>query len=260
MQLESIGNEQQLLRLKRIKHGPDPGIGWSTALTMRFGHFTPDDYYESCIESLVSPETDWIDVGGGHAIFPSNPRLARILADRCRRLVAVDPSANVHENPYAHELHKSLLEDFMNREGFSLATMRMVVEHVVQPKAFVSKLGELLRPGGKAVVYTVDRWAPVTAFSAMTPLWFHHAAKRVLWQTDERDTFPVAYLMNTRSRLRGLFGSGGFREVYFRHLDDCRTLARWKIALTAELTAWKLLNNLGLHYPETCLLGVYERL
>ncbi len=154
MQLESIGYEQQLERLKSIKHGPEASVGWSTALAMRFGHYTPDDYYESCIESLVGAETDWIDVGGGHAIFPSNPRLARILADRCRRLVAVDPSANVLENSYAHELHQSLLEGFVDPDGFSLATMRMVVEHVVQPDAFVSKLGQLLRPGGKAVVYT----------------------------------------------------------------------------------------------------------
>ena len=260
MQLEAIGYEQQLRRLKRIKHGAEPGVGWGAALTMRFGHYTPDDYYEGCVESLVDAESDWIDVGGGRAIFPSNPRLARMLADRCRRLVAVDPSANVHENLFAQERHQALLEDFGDAEGFNLATMRMVVEHVVQPDAFVRKLGQLLRPGGKAVVYTVNRWAPMTILSAVTPLRFHHAAKRVLWRADERDTFPVAYRMNTRPRLEELFAAGGFREVYFRHLDDCRTFARWKLALTAELAAWKAMNKAGLHYPETCLLGVYERL
>ena len=64
--------------------------------------------------------------------------------------------------------------------------------------------------------------------------------------------------MNTRSRLRNLFSNGGFQEVFFRHLDDCRTFARWKITLTAEPALWKALQAARWRYPETCLLGVYE--
>jgi SAM-dependent methyltransferase len=258
--LESVGLEDQLQRLRRIKHGPEGSTGWGTDLHMLFGHHTPDDYYESCVDTLVDDRTEWIDVGGGNAIFPSNPRLARLLADRCARLVAVDPSSNVNENLFAHERRQAMLEDYEDSRGFNFATMRMVVEHVVRPQEFVAKLGQLVRPSGKAVVYTVNRWAPVTLVSANTPMWFHHAAKKVLWRTREEDTFPVMYRMNSRSRLRGLFKEVGFREIYFRQLDDCRTFARWRFTLTAELALWKALHSIGLHYPETCLLGVYERI
>src|SRR5215469_3604082 len=257
--LDSVARNDRLQRLRQIKHGPDRR-GWATVLCTRVGHYTPDDHYESCVESLVGERTDWIDVGGGHAIFPSNPRLAQILAGRCRRLVAVDPSSNVNRNPFAHERRQVMLEDCLEDEGFDLATMRMVVEHVVRPAEFVAGLGRLVRPGGKAVVYTVNRWAPVTMISSNTPMWFHHAAKKMLWRTREEDTFPVVYRMNTRSRLRNLFSNGGFREVFCRRLDDCRTFARWKITLTAELALWKALQAAGCRYPETCLLGVYERL
>ncbi len=260
MGLESVGLKDQLHRLTRIKQGPQGGAGWGTALRARFEHFTPDDYYESCLDSLVGNQTEWVDVGGGNAVFPSNPRLARVLADRCARLVAVDPSPNVNENVFAHSHCCAMLEDFKDSRGFDLATMRMVVEHVVRPQDFVGRLAQLVRPKGKAVVYTVNRWAPVTLISANTPMWFHHAAKKILWRSREEDTFPVVYGMNTRSRLGELFAAAGFREVYFQYLDDCRTLARWKFTLAAELALWKALHSTGLHYPETCLLGVYERL
>src|ERR1051326_2834586 len=102
MGLESIGLQDHLQRLMEIKHGPEGKRGWDPVLRMRFGHYTPDDYYENCVDSFVDDRTEWIDVGGGSAIFPSNPRLARLLADRCRRLVAVDPSPNVHQNVFAH--------------------------------------------------------------------------------------------------------------------------------------------------------------
>jgi 2-polyprenyl-3-methyl-5-hydroxy-6-metoxy-1,4-benzoquinol methylase len=208
---------------------------------------------------MIDSDTEWLDVDGGSAIFPDNPKLARILADRCKRLVAVDPSSNVNQNPFAHERHQRFLEEFEASTQFTLATARMVVEHVTHPERFVAKLGQLVKPGGKAVVYTVNRWAPMTVLSGGTPIAVHHFAKRVLWRTEEKDTFPVAYLMNTRSRLNGLFRAAGFQEIRFHRLDDCPTLAKWKATLTLELIIWKALRSAGIGYPESCLLGVYER-
>lgn len=251
--------DARLQELFDIKHPPDCPIGWSPKLRQQFRYFTPDDYYEAAVDKLVDPNTEWLDVGGGDAIFPSNPNLAHMLADRCRNLVAVDPSDNIHSNIYAHERYQSFLEEFQDPRQFSLVTARMVVEHVSRPEEFVARLGKALRPGGKAVIYTVNRWAPLTVMSSHTSLGVHHAVKRLLWRTEEKDTFPVEYLMNTRSTLNSLFASAGFREVEFHRLDDCRTLARWKFTSLLEMAVWKALRMAGLGYPESCLLGVYER-
>lgn len=125
--------------------------------------------------------------------------------------------------------------------------------------ALVGKLGRVVLPGGKVVIYTVSRWSPVTVLSGATPIAVHHWAKRILWRTREEDTFPVRYLMNTRARLIELFGIAGFRCSDFRRLDDCRTLGRWKPTATAELMARSTLKGVGLGYPEACLLGVFEK-
>jgi len=251
--------EGRMQRLFELKHLPRDQGGWAPLLQRQFHHFTPDDYYEAVVEGLVDADTEWLDVGGGWAVFPGNPKLSRMLADRCKRLVAVDPSPNVHDNQYAHQRYQGLLEEFNDNQQFTLATARMVVEHVASPEPFTQKLGQLIRPGGKVVVYTVNRWAPVTILSGCTPMWFHHFSKKLLWGGDKKDTFPVTYLMNTRSRLNKLFAAAGFREVKFLRLDDCRTLAGWKTTLVLELTIWKALRFLGIGYPESCLLGVYER-
>src|SRR5947208_2800014 len=83
--------------------------------------------------------------------------------------------------------------------------------------------GRPARPGGKVVAYTVNRWSPVSLAAKAIPFGLHHAFKRALWRTEERDTFPVAYRMNTRGALRRAFGAHGFREAGFAYLDDCRT-------------------------------------
>lgn len=251
---------ERMLDLFEISHGPVHPRAWGVRLRRRFGYFTPDEYYEELLDRLVERQTVWLDVGGGTTIFPGNPTLSRILADRCDRLTVVDPSANIDINPYADERIQGMLEDIADAPRFTLATARMVAEHVDDPTAFVGKLGKVVVRGGKVVIYTVSRWSPVTVLSGATPIAVHHWAKRILWNTREEDTFPVRYLMNTRSRLTELFGMAGFRCNEFRRLDDCRTLGRWKPAVTAELMARSTLRTVGLGYPEACLLGVFEKL
>src|SRR4051812_39595476 len=110
---------EQLLSVFGEKYGA-PAQGPIPRRCSRFGYFFPDEHYEAVIERLVSPGCRWLDVGGGRDVFPSNPALARRLAARCGRLVAVDPSANVHENPFAHERHQAMIEEYTTDEPFDL--------------------------------------------------------------------------------------------------------------------------------------------
>ena len=240
----------------RQKHGLQSG--WGPRLRARFGYYTPDDVYEACVSRHVNSKTEWLDVGGGRDLFPGNETTVRLLAARCRRLVGVDPSENILENPYLHERVQSTIEEFRPETRFDLVTMRMVAEHLVSPRAAVESLARLLKPGGVAIVYTVNKWSIITALSWVTPFRVHQLVKGWLWRTEDRDTFEVAYRMNTRKDLKRVFEDAGFRETDFLYLDDCRTTVRWQLANRFELSVWKALHAIGLHYPETCLLGIYE--
>jgi SAM-dependent methyltransferase len=245
--------------LFRLKYGDPETTGWGPRLRHSFGYFTPDDHYEATIAALVRKGCRWLDVGSGRSLFPSNAQLARTLADRCGILVGLDPDDTLDANPYVHERVKSTLEEFDSISSFDLATLRMVAEHIAEPASAVSALARLVRRGGKVVIYTVNQWTPMALASWLVPLRLHLPVNRLLWGTKQRDTFPVTYRMNTRRRLAGLFKTHGFRESSFAYLDDCRTFHRFRQLHRLELRFWRLLRSLGLRYPETCLLGVYER-
>jgi 2-polyprenyl-3-methyl-5-hydroxy-6-metoxy-1,4-benzoquinol methylase len=245
--------------LFRQKHG-DPGTwGWAIRRRFRAGYYTPDDVYEAMVARLVDAGCAWLDVGGGRDLFPSNRPLARALAGRCGVLVGVDPSDTIEENPFLHERVKAAIEDFRSPRTFDLVTLRMVAEHISDPEAAVASMARLVKPGGKVVVYTINRWSPVAVLAWITPFWVHHPLKSILWGTEEKDTFPVAYRMNTRRRLTGFFRANGFTERLFAYLDDCRTFHNVRVLNWLELSAWRLLKGFGLRYPENCLLGVYEK-
>lgn len=234
-------------------------VGWGPGQRRKFGYFNPDDIYEATIDSLVTTDTEWLDVGCGRDVFPSNFQLAKTLSERCRCLVGLDPSDNIDENPLLHERFKGMIDDYHTDRRFDLITLRMVAEHIQDPAATAASLSRLCNPGGRVVIYTVNKWSPVTLVSAAVPFQLHHSFKKVIWQTEEKDTFPTEYRMNTRRDLIRIFAAAGFQEAQFHYLDDCRSLARWRWTNLFELVFWKGLHRLGLHYPEVCLLGIYRK-
>jgi 2-polyprenyl-3-methyl-5-hydroxy-6-metoxy-1,4-benzoquinol methylase len=240
------------------KYGAREELGWGPRLRLRFGYFNPDDIYEAYVSALVNEKTQWLDVGCGRDIFPSNRQTAKRLSERCRLLVGLDPSENINENTFVHHRVRSTIENFNTGIQFDLVTMRMVAEHIADPHATASALAKLVKPGGSVVIYTVHRWSPVSMISTLVPFALHHYIKRVLWKSEEKDTFPTEYRMNTRTTLRRYFEAIGFKEKRFAYLDDCRTFARWLPLSFLELALWKALHSIGIHYPEFCILGIYE--
>jgi 2-polyprenyl-3-methyl-5-hydroxy-6-metoxy-1,4-benzoquinol methylase len=249
----------QLQQVAAAKYGNLAEGGWGPRLRARFGHYTPDDWYEALLTSLVGPTTRWLDVGCGREILPFSPEGARSLSQRCASLTGLDPSDNIDDNPYVHHRAKCMLEDFAPAEKFDLVTLRMVVEHITAPQSAAAALSRLCAAGGLVLIYTVDKYSPVSLVSAFTPMSVHHAIKYWLWRSEERDTFPTAYLMNTRASLASLMSENGFAEAAFFTLSDTRTTNRFWLLNVIELLIWRGLRAVGLDYPEKCLMGVYRK-
>ena len=243
-----------------LKHGALETTGWAPRRRLRFGYHPPADHYETLINKLVTEYTDWIDVGGGGALFPNNETLARVLSERARRLVGVDPSDNIDTNSFLHEHVKCRIQEYKTNEQFDLATLRMVAEHIMYPTSVIRALNRLLRHSGVVVVFTVNRWSPVTMVSRLLPFALHHPVKKIFWGSEEKDTFPTVYKMNTRKHLKKLFADNGFEEKLFAYLDDLSVFGRFKLLNYAELFMWQILKGLRLSYLENCLLGVYEKI
>jgi len=242
---------------RKYRHGSE--LGWAPKRRLNHGYFLPTDYYEATIEKHIEPGNRWLDVGGGRAIFPQNGQLAQELVDRCEHVVAVDPSDNVLDNPFVHERHRMLLENYETDQTFDLVTMRMVAEHVANPTAFVSALSRLLKPGGRAIVFTVNLYSPVTVVSRFTPFGLHYRLKSLFWKGEERDTFPTAYRMNRQSDLAQYFSEHGFAEEAFTRIDDLSVFRTRKRLGAMELKLWQMCKRLRISYPENCLLGIYRK-
>ena len=250
---------EELDRVVNLKHGPLEQTGWGPQMRNRFGYYLPGEWYEGVVGNLVSPKTRWLDVGCGRFLFPNNPRLSSELSSRCTLLRGVDPDPTILENPYVHESVQISIDDYQGDRTFDLITLRMVAEHIQSPNNLMQRINEIAVPGCRVVIFTIFQWSPIPILTKLIPFSLHHAIKKVLWGTEEKDTFPVAYKMNTRRELNKVFESNGFRECFFSYLDDCSGFGRFRFLSFCELSLRQMLNAMGLHYPEVCLLGVYQK-
>ena len=229
------------------------------AARIKSGYFSPEDYYEALMHRLVTADSSWLDVGCGRAPFPNNLSLSAELSKRCQRLVGIDPDSAVIDNPFVHEHYNSGLEEYDKQAAFDLVTARMVVEHVSRPAEFTAALSRVTIPGSIVVIFTVNFWSLTTLAARFSPMSAHLLAKRWLWGTEDKDTFPTVYKMNQRCELRELMTSAGFEERMFLVLPDASICWRIAVLRYAELACWKTMRLLKIPYFDTCVLGVYQR-
>jgi ubiquinone/menaquinone biosynthesis C-methylase UbiE len=106
-------------------------------------------------------------------------------------LMGVDPGPTIDENAPIHCGSKTTIENFHSDQTFDVITLRMVAKDVTDLEPVVTSLARLTRPEGKVVIDTINRWSTVPIVTSINPFDFHHAIKRFLWSTVNKDTFPV---------------------------------------------------------------------
>lgn len=96
-----------------------------------------------------------------------------------------------------------------NDATFDIVISSHVAEHLTQPELVFGELSRVLKPGGRLLILTPNRWHYVTVSSALLPHSFHlkfNTSRGV----DAHDIFPTVYRANTARRLRSLYDSAGF--------------------------------------------------
>jgi ubiquinone/menaquinone biosynthesis C-methylase UbiE len=85
---------------------------------------------------------------------------------------------------------------------FDMIISRSVVEHLEDPPSVFREFFRVLRPGGKIVIITPNKYDYVSLIAAITPYWLHRALVSRIFGVPEDDVFPTLYRANTMSALR----------------------------------------------------------
>ncbi|MHB8515231.1 MAG: class I SAM-dependent methyltransferase [Dehalococcoidia bacterium] len=129
---------------------------------------------------------------------------------RPSRIVGVDVTGEPRGNRNIDVAARADLASLPFRAAtFDIAISSHVAEHLTQPERVFRELARVVKPGGRLLILTPNRWHYVTVSSALLPHSFHLTFNR--WRgVDEHDIFPTVYRANTARRLRALYEGAGF--------------------------------------------------
>ena len=84
---------------------------------------------------------------------------------------------------------------------FDLIISRSVVEHLRNPLAVFREFERVLRPGGRIVISTPNKYDYVSIVAALTPYQWHRSMVSKMTGVKEDDVFPTLYRANSLSSL-----------------------------------------------------------
>ena len=185
-----------------------PGFGWrKEELRRRF--YPPSfrgmyDRLQDTIDEFARPQDVVLDAGcGSGRVFQHR------LVGRVRRVIGVDVTDEPRGNENIDGAAKADLRALpFHNETYDLIVLSTVAEHLTEPEPVFRELARVLKPGGRLLVLTPNRWHYVTLAARVLPHRLHVAFNG--WRgVDEHDVFPTAYRANTAARLHQLtLGAG----------------------------------------------------
>lgn len=159
------------------------------------------------VDSSLRPDSTVLDIGAGAGQINGHDFRGRV-----KRMTGVDLDPRVANNPLLDEgLVGSAYEIPCDDATFDVAFSIYVLEHIDDPARFLREVFRVLKPGGKFLCLTPNRWHYVPLVASLTPFQFHQWYNRRRGR-DEEDTFPTLYRMNTRAALRRQGGAAGFER------------------------------------------------
>jgi SAM-dependent methyltransferase len=161
----------------------------------------------------VGPQCVVLDAGCGHAA----PLLLH-LAPHVARAIGVDVCS---AHPAGIEyIQADLAHTGLPPESVDLVVSRSVLEHLSAPLDVFREIHRVLRPGGRFIFLTPNRWDYASLFALAIPNRLHPSLVRRLTDRKECDTFPTFYRANTSRTIRRLARPCGFEVESIKYLNQ----------------------------------------
>ena len=215
-----------------------------------------DALYLDVIRKHLQPGTRVLDAGCGRYL-----RFCRALSDSAT-LYGIDLDTVFETDnagaPFA--VRGNLNQIPFPTETFDMIITRSVVEHLEDPPRVFREFARVLRPRGKVVVITPNRWDYVSLIAAATPYRLHRALVSRIFQVPEEDVFPTLYRANTLSALETAFRRAGFVS---RGLDAINHYPAYlmfsPVLFRLGVLVERLMGLRALRQLRGSLLGVFEK-
>lgn len=162
--------------------------------------------YHELIREHVAPGNRLLDAGCGRYLefskeFSHDVQVVGIdlgpALDTCNRCSPYGVCGDLEQLPFPPN-------------SFDLVISRSVVEHLANPRQVFREFHRVLKPGGKVILSTPNKYDYVSILASLTPYRLHRVMVSKILGVSEDDVFPTLYRANTLSSLSKQLTTAGF--------------------------------------------------
>jgi len=223
--------------------------------------------YARLIDEVLTPQTRWLDAGGGHKILEvTSPEDELAMVQRVRLAVCCDRVLDAIAKHRSISIGVGAALDHLpfRSESLDLITLNNVAEHLERPREALSEFARVLAPGGRVIIHTpnVSSYAVRVAELGrrILPKPFIMELIRYMDFREEEDVFPTYYRANTCADLAAAAGQAGLSTEKMLLVPE-RPLFYFIAPLcAAELAASRLMIRTGAErFAASVILAVFRK-
>jgi SAM-dependent methyltransferase len=212
--------------------------------------------YKELIERHVVPGGRLLDAGCGRYL-----EFSRELASNVQ-VVGIDLEEQLDTrnglSPFAVRGNLESLP--FSADSFDLIISRSVVEHLEKPLDVFQEFHRVLKPGGKVILSTPNKYDYVSIVAALTPYRWHRLMVSMMTGVREDDVFPTLYRANSLSSLGSQLRAAGFKERVLKAINHYPSYLMFSPALFRLGALYEKLTSLAcLENLRGTLLCVFEK-
>jgi SAM-dependent methyltransferase len=223
--------------------------------------------YARLIASVLTPDTRWLDAGGGHRIIEvTTPEMELAMVNRVKLAVCCDRFVEAIAKHRSIRVRVGATLDSLpfRTQSLDLITLNNVAEHLERPREVLAEFARVLAPGGRVIIHTpnIASYAMRIADLGRRILPHQFVMKMIRYMDfrEEEDVFPTYYRVNTCADLDAAARQAGLSSDTMQLLP-ARPLFYFVAPLcAAELAASRLLIRAGAQqFASSVILAMFRK-
>ena len=212
--------------------------------------------YRELIHKYAASGHRLLDAGCGRYL-----EFSKELADNVHVFgVDLEPTLETHNQRSPFGVRGNLGQLPFPDNYFDLIISRSVIEHLEDPSVVFREFHRVLKPGGRVILSTPNKYDYVSVIARITPYSFHRKLASKTLQVSEDDVFPTLYRANTLSKLGKELRSAGFIQQELKAINHYPAYLMFSPLLFRLGILYEKITSIhALRFLRGTLLAVFEK-